>query len=110
MIDLDHSKLKLHSVDLNQALYKLLIPLSPSSSSHIFLSKGLVPLKKKKLNMGKKSSYLAMGTDTFGSDQISSDFSDLSNAARNLAVHAAQLASLGFGTTFLQWVASFAAM
>lgn len=74
----------------------------------VFLSEA--SLLQEKFNMGKKSSYLAMRTDSFARDQISSDFSDLTNAAKNLAVHAAQLASLGFGTTFLEWVASFAAM
>ncbi|CAM8904334.1 unnamed protein product [Rhodiola kirilowii] len=60
--------------------------------------------------MGRKPSYLAMRTDSFTTDLISSDWADLTTAAKNLALHAAQLGSLGFGTSFLEWVASFAAI
>ncbi|CAM8907068.1 unnamed protein product [Rhodiola kirilowii] len=60
--------------------------------------------------MGRKPSYLAMRTDSFTTDLISSDWADLTTAAKNLGLHAAQLGSLGFGTSFLEWVASFAAI
>ncbi|KAL9665414.1 hypothetical protein QQ045_020834 [Rhodiola kirilowii] len=55
--------------------------------------------------LGKSTSrrYLRMET-------CSSDWADLTTAAKNLALHAAQLGSLGFGTSFLEWVASFAAI
>ncbi|GLT43052.1 hypothetical protein SLA2020_170260 [Shorea laevis] len=60
--------------------------------------------------MGKKG-YLAMvGEQQDTSDLISSDFKELTLAAKKLANHAIKLASLGFGTTFLEWVASFAAI
>nr|AXA98689.1 cold-regulated 413 inner membrane protein 2 [Vitis vinifera] len=59
--------------------------------------------------MGKKG-YLAMRTDTYTTDLISSDLRDLGNAAKKLATHAIKLGSLGFGTTFLEWLASFAAI
>ncbi|KAL6348019.1 hypothetical protein AAG906_037748 [Vitis piasezkii] len=59
--------------------------------------------------MGKKG-YLAMRTDTDTTDLISSDLRDLGNAAKKLATHAIKLGSLGFGTTFLEWLASFAAI
>lgn len=58
--------------------------------------------------MGK--SYLKMRTDSVASDLINADFKDLADAAKKLATHAIHLGSLGFGTTFLQWVASVAAM
>lgn len=61
--------------------------------------------------MGKKS-YLAMKTDSSSaaaSELITSDFKEIGLAAKNLATHA-MLGGLGFGTTFLQWFASFAAM
>lgn len=44
------------------------------------------------------------------SDLINADFKDLADAAKKLAAHAIHLGSLGFGTTFLQWVASVAAI
>ncbi|CBI32530.3 hypothetical protein VitviT2T_003414 [Vitis vinifera] len=59
--------------------------------------------------MGKKG-YLAMRTDTDTTDLISSDLRDLGNAAKKLATHAIKLGGLGFGTTFLEWLASFAAI
>ncbi|GKV23763.1 hypothetical protein SLEP1_g33459 [Rubroshorea leprosula] len=60
--------------------------------------------------MGKKG-YLAMvGEQQDTTDLISSDFKELTLAAKKLANHAIKLASLGFGTTFLEWVASFAAI
>ncbi|KAK4788762.1 hypothetical protein SAY86_020081 [Trapa natans] len=52
-----------------------------------------------------------MRTDQQGSsDLINSDLQELSTAAKKLVNHAIRLGSLGFGTTFLEWVASFAAM
>lgn len=62
--------------------------------------------------MGKKS-YLAMRTGEVTSDLISSDMKELALAAKKLANHsvvAMKLGGLGFGTSFLEWVASFAAM
>ena len=59
--------------------------------------------------IGKKS-YLAMRTEQEASDLISSDFKELVFAAKKLANHAIKLGSLGFGTSFLEWIASFAAM
>ncbi|XP_050366714.1 cold-regulated 413 plasma membrane protein 1 [Argentina anserina] len=58
--------------------------------------------------MGK--TYLRMMTDTVASDSINTDFKDLAAAAKNLATHVVHLGSLGFGTTFLQWVACFVAI
>lgn len=52
-----------------------------------------------------------MKSSSFYADLVSSDFSELTLAAKNLAVHATQhLGSLGFGTSFLQWFAAAAAM
>ncbi|KAJ4716430.1 Cold regulated membrane protein [Melia azedarach] len=62
--------------------------------------------------MGKKS-YLAMRTGEVTSDLISSDMKELALAAKKLANHsvvAMKLGGLGFGTSFLEWVASFAAI
>lgn len=59
--------------------------------------------------MGKHG-YLRMRTDQQASDLIGSDLQELSLAAKKLVNHAIRLGSLGFGTTFLEWVASFAAM
>ncbi|KAL5788495.1 hypothetical protein ACOSP7_005444 [Xanthoceras sorbifolium] len=41
---------------------------------------------------------------------ISSDMEELVLAAKKLANHAIKLGGLGFGSTFLEWVASFAAI
>ncbi|KAF7840902.1 cold-regulated 413 plasma membrane protein 2-like [Senna tora] len=41
---------------------------------------------------------------------MSSDLRDLRHAANNLAKHAIKLGGLGFGTSFLQWLASIAAI
>ncbi|KAJ6927150.1 cold-regulated 413 plasma membrane protein 1-like [Populus alba x Populus x berolinensis] len=41
---------------------------------------------------------------------LTSDFQDFANAAKKLANHAIKLGGLGFGTTFLEWIASFAAI
>lgn len=59
--------------------------------------------------MGKKS-FLAMRAEQEASDLISSDFKELVFAAKKLANHAIKLGSLGFGTSILEWIASFAAM
>lgn len=44
------------------------------------------------------------------SDLIRSDLKDFAAAAKNLANHSIKLAGLGFGTTFLEWLAALAAM
>ncbi|KAL9248491.1 Cold-regulated 413 plasma membrane protein 2-like protein [Drosera capensis] len=56
---------------------------------------------------------LRMSTDTAAADAtISSDPKQVSSnaAAKKLAAHAIKLGGLGFGTTFLQWFAAFAAI
>ncbi|GMH16219.1 hypothetical protein Nepgr_018060 [Nepenthes gracilis] len=60
----------------------------------------------------KKGEYLRMTTDDHptASNLIGSDLKEIANAAKKLAADAIRLGSLGFGTTFLQWVASFAAI
>ncbi|KAG7993839.1 hypothetical protein I3843_01G026300 [Carya illinoinensis] len=59
--------------------------------------------------MGRKD-YLAMKTDPATADLIDSDIKELKIAAKRLITHATKLGGLGFGTSFLKWVASFAAM
>lgn len=59
--------------------------------------------------VGKKS-YLAMRSEREATDLIASDFQDLIFATKKLANHAIKLGSWGFGTTLLEWIASFAAM
>ncbi|TXG59545.1 hypothetical protein EZV62_014118 [Acer yangbiense] len=55
--------------------------------------------------------YLAMKTDDqVTANLINSDINDLKVAAKNLINHATKLGGLGFGTSFLGWVASFAAI
>lgn len=54
--------------------------------------------------------YLAMKTDPAMDDLIGSDINDPKIAAKRLINHATKLGGLGFGTSFLKWVASFAAM
>ncbi|RAL46743.1 hypothetical protein DM860_005022 [Cuscuta australis] len=55
--------------------------------------------------------YLAMKTDQVAADElINADLRELKAAARNLFDHATKLGGLGFGTSFLKWVASFAAI
>ncbi|XP_062102287.1 cold-regulated 413 plasma membrane protein 2-like [Humulus lupulus] len=54
--------------------------------------------------------YLAMKTDPATTDLINSDINELKIAATRLISHAATLGGLGFGTSFLKWVASFAAI
>lgn len=63
--------------------------------------------------VGGKPNYLKMKTDSdfaAASELISSDFKDIGNAMKKLANHAVKLGGLGFGTSFLKWVACFAAM
>ncbi|GER50408.1 cold-regulated 413-plasma membrane 2 [Striga asiatica] len=62
--------------------------------------------------IGGKKNYLAMKTD-YGaaSELISSDLKEVGYAVKNLANHAVMLGGgLGFGTSFLKWVAAFAAI
>ncbi|ONK74609.1 uncharacterized protein A4U43_C03F8250 [Asparagus officinalis] len=60
--------------------------------------------------MGKMG-YLKMKTDEISSDLIESDLRELGIAATKLANHALVLGSgLGFGTTFLKFLASLAAI
>ncbi|XVF17790.1 hypothetical protein REPUB_Repub10bG0154000 [Reevesia pubescens] len=54
--------------------------------------------------------YLAMKTDPAAEDLISSDMNDLKLAAKKLIKDATKLGGLGFGTSFLKWVASFSAI
>ena len=54
--------------------------------------------------------YLAMKTGPATADLINSDIDELKIAATKLINHAAKLGGLAFGTSFLKWVASFAAM
>ncbi|KAH1072504.1 hypothetical protein J1N35_024832 [Gossypium stocksii] len=59
--------------------------------------------------VGKKS-YLAMRSEREATDLLASDFQDLIFASKKLANHAIKLGSWGFGTTLLEWIASFAAI
>ena len=54
--------------------------------------------------------YLAIKTDHVAEELISSDINDLKLAAKKLINDATKLGGLGFGTSFLKWVASFSAM
>ncbi|CAM8909473.1 unnamed protein product [Rhodiola kirilowii] len=56
-----------------------------------------------------RADYLAMKTDPVP-DSIGDDLNELKNAAKRLVYDAARLGGLGFGTSFLKWVASFSAM
>ncbi|KAL6494757.1 hypothetical protein OROGR_031557 [Orobanche gracilis] len=63
--------------------------------------------------MGGKRSYLAMKTSdgAGGSEVISSDLKEVGHALKNLANHTVvRLGGIGFGTSFLKWVAAFAAI
>lgn len=51
-----------------------------------------------------------MKTDPATADLIDSDINELKIAAQRLINHATKLGGLGFGTAFLQWVASFSAI
>uniref|UniRef100_A0A5B6YQE2 Cold-regulated 413 plasma membrane protein 2 n=1 Tax=Davidia involucrata TaxID=16924 RepID=A0A5B6YQE2_DAVIN len=58
-----------------------------------------------------RTEYLAMKTDAATAELINSDINELKIAAKKLINHATMLGSgLGFGTTFLKWLASFAAI
>ncbi|CAL5367155.1 unnamed protein product [Camellia sinensis] len=54
--------------------------------------------------------YLAMKTDLATAELINSDINELKIAAKRLLNHATNLVGLGFGTSLLKWVASFAAI
>ncbi|KAF4366893.1 hypothetical protein F8388_013958, partial [Cannabis sativa] len=58
----------------------------------------------------KEMGYLRMKTDSDATDLLGNDVKDLANALKKFANHSIKLASLGFGTSFLEWVAAFAAM
>ncbi|KAJ6766142.1 COLD-REGULATED 413 PLASMA MEMBRANE PROTEIN 2 [Salix purpurea] len=59
----------------------------------------------------EKRSYFAMRRhQEMESSLLASDFHDFADAAKKLANHAIKLGGLGFGTTFLEWIASFAAI
>ncbi|KAG5625045.1 hypothetical protein H5410_010263 [Solanum commersonii] len=61
--------------------------------------------------MEMKKSYLAMKREaSVGSDLIDSDLKEIGIAAKKLANHAIMLGGIGFGTSFLAWIASFAAI
>jgi len=63
--------------------------------------------------VGGKPSYLKMRTDSdagAASELIGSDLKDVGAAMKKLANHAVKLGGLGFGTSFLKWVACFAAI
>ncbi|XP_022857937.1 cold-regulated 413 plasma membrane protein 2-like [Olea europaea var. sylvestris] len=51
--------------------------------------------------------YLAMKPDQ---ELLNEDFNELKMATKKLINHAAKLGGLGFGTSFLKWVSSFAAI
>ncbi|GMY05892.1 cold-regulated 413 plasma membrane protein 1-like [Fagus crenata] len=57
-----------------------------------------------------KNSLIRMKTDEGAGELLSSDVKDLVYAAKKLATHAIKLGSLGFGTSFLEWLAAFAAI
>ncbi|MCD7464639.1 hypothetical protein HAX54_053163 [Datura stramonium] len=59
----------------------------------------------------KKSYYLAMKRDAaVATDLIDSDLKEIGIAAKKLANHVIMLGGIGFGTSFLKWLASFAAI
>ncbi|KAJ8764487.1 hypothetical protein K2173_006227 [Erythroxylum novogranatense] len=58
-----------------------------------------------------KAEYLKMATDNSAPDGlIESDINELKAAAKKLMIHATKVGGLGFGTSFLKWVASLAAI
>ncbi|CAI9101119.1 OLC1v1038374C1 [Oldenlandia corymbosa var. corymbosa] len=59
--------------------------------------------------MGKLS-YLAVKSDPVALELTSSNFNDLGDVAKKLANHAITLIGLGFGTSFLKWLAFIAAV
>ncbi|GER35706.1 cold-regulated 413-plasma membrane 2 [Striga asiatica] len=54
--------------------------------------------------------YLAMKTDQEAAALLDADFNELKLAAKKLIGHASELGGRAVGTSFLRWVASFAAM
>lgn len=54
--------------------------------------------------------YLAMKTEPVMASLIDSDINELKVAAKKLFKDATMLGGIGFGTSFLKWLASFAAM
>ncbi|KAK6154886.1 hypothetical protein DH2020_009134 [Rehmannia glutinosa] len=54
--------------------------------------------------------YLAMKSDQETAALLDSDFNELKIAAKKLINHATKFGGLAFGTSFLRWVASFAAI
>lgn len=54
--------------------------------------------------------YLATKTDPVIASLIDSDLDELKLAAQKLFHDASMLGGRGFGTSFLKWMASFAAM
>ncbi|THG19205.1 hypothetical protein TEA_019745 [Camellia sinensis var. sinensis] len=61
--------------------------------------------------MGRKMEYLAMKTDHPAPTQsMNSDMNELKIAAKRLINDATKVGGLGFGTSFLEWVSSFAAI
>lgn len=57
-----------------------------------------------------RKDYLAMKTDQASVDLINSDINELKIAAKRLLNHATRLGGLGFGTSFLSWLASISAI
>uniref|UniRef100_A0A2P2JA33 Cold-regulated 413 plasma membrane protein 2 n=1 Tax=Rhizophora mucronata TaxID=61149 RepID=A0A2P2JA33_RHIMU len=57
-----------------------------------------------------RTEYLKMSTDAAAEDLIESDINELKAAAKRLIIHASKVGGLGFGTSFLKWVASFSAI
>ncbi|KAK3021765.1 hypothetical protein RJ639_045087 [Escallonia herrerae] len=58
----------------------------------------------KKNYVGRKSESAVL------SELLGSDLKEVAHAAKRFASHAIKLGSLGFGTSFLEWIASFAAI
>ncbi|KAI3500538.1 hypothetical protein L1887_36361 [Cichorium endivia] len=57
-----------------------------------------------------RSDILRLNADEVTADLINADISELKLAVERLFDHATKLHDLGFGTSFLSWVASFAAI
>lgn len=58
-----------------------------------------------------RSEFLTLKTDELTSDLMNADMSDLKLVVKAMFDHACtKLGGLGFGTSFLSWVASFSAM
>ena len=87
-----------------------------SSYLRTYLSLTGIPRKQKKEKKRKKElrlistmakGYIRMKTDQ---DLFNSDVKDLANSVKKLATHVIKLGSLGFFSTFLEWLAACAAM